>query len=96
MASSDPTTIIPSTENLCQTPGVGELVAIPVDRLDAACLLVRAIVAMDDVDDTDTLVSEGEPYEALARRLQHLRSNLHDVADQARALVHSSAECKPT
>lgn len=91
MANADPTTNSPHVENLQQTPGIGELVVIPVERLDAACLLVRAVVAMDDIDDSDTLLREGESYEALARRLRHLRLNLHDVADQARALIRESA-----
>lgn len=90
MATSNPTTNTSPMENLHQTLGVGELVVIPVERLDAACLLVRAIVAIDDIDDTDTLLREGESYEALARRLRHLRLNLHDVADQARALIRDS------
>lgn len=68
-------------------PALGVPMEIPVDRLHDISVILRVVLALSD-DDTQTLITQGEAYEVLVRRLEHYHNNLNDVAKRIREVTH--------
>ena len=69
------------------SPVIGVPLVIPKESIPDLSIILRVIIAMDDNYDTETLIKEGEPYEALVRRLSGYHKNIHDIAERIKAVT---------
>ena len=75
---------------LHQSEGVGEVKSIPIENVDAAALVLRALIAFAEEDDgdIDVLIREGEAYEVMQNRLRGFKRNLVEIACAAEEVFH--------
>lgn len=72
---------------LQKMPVQGVPMVLPVGCEHEVSIILRTILAMDEFYDTGVLIAEGEPYEALVRRLQGYHQNIGEIAARIREVV---------
>lgn len=70
-----------------QHPDIGNPVRIPVQHEDQVAFILRALIAIADEDDSPTVISEGEPYETLQRKLEFLSRSVLELGSLAKMIV---------
>lgn len=73
-------------EECHQQADIGRPVVITEENHDAAVMLLRVIAEFGN-DDTDSMIAEGEPYEALVRRLSFYKQNITVFSSLAREVL---------
>jgi len=71
-----------------RSPVLGVPMELPKNKDKEISEILRVILAISDNDDTDSMISEGEPYEVLVRRLSSYKQNISDVAQRIREVTN--------
>jgi hypothetical protein len=79
-----PTSILASYR---QSPTIGEPVHVPDQYHDLVALILRTVIAVAEQDDTKAVVSEGESYELLCRKLESMSASVQELAEVASFII---------